>query len=67
VHGAGEANLASGERRGLAAHAGLAGGPPCRVGCSARPAEMDAAAILSEGSIRQEALTDAKCGVGCKI
>lgn len=59
-------NLASSECCGLLRHTSLAASPPCWAGCSAEPAEMDAGAILSEGSIRQEAPTDTKCGVGLK-
>lgn len=67
VHCTGAADLAPGERCGLTTHTSAAESPPCWVGCSAKPSGMDAGAVLSEGSTRQEAPTDAKCGVGCKI
>lgn len=67
VHWTEVANPTSGEWCGHHSHASLAESSSYWVGCSAKPSEMDARAILSEGSNRQEAPTNAKCGVGCKI
>lgn len=59
----GAVSLALGEWCGLTSHAGLGERPLCQAGGSAKPAEMDAGAILPEVSVR----LGAKCGVGCEM